>query len=107
VDITPINYELIFEPDLKKFTFNGTEFISVDCKKPTNTITMNCAELKIKSCKVKSTGKLIQSTFKRNEKKEELQIKLKEKIKGKIIIHLEFQGILNDNLLGCRTKGSR
>jgi len=100
VDITPINYELIFEPDLKKFTFNGTEFISVDCKKPTNTISLNCAELKIKSCKVKSTEKLIQSTFKTNEKKEELQIKLKEKIKGKITINLEFQGILNDNLLG-------
>ncbi len=100
MDITPINYALIFEPDLKKFTFNGTESISVDCKKPTNTITMNCAELKIKSCKVKFAGKLIESTPKTNEKKEELQIKLGEKIKGKVIINLEFQGILNDRLLG-------
>jgi len=87
VDVTPINYKLTFEPDLKKFTFNGTEFISVDCKKPTNTISLNCAELKIKSCKVKSIGKLIQSTFKTNEKKEELQIKLGTKIKGKATIH--------------------
>ncbi len=100
MDATPINYELTFEPDLKKFTFNGTELISVVCKKPINTITMHCAELKIKSCTVKSAGKLIKSTLKINEKKEELQIKLGSKIKGKATIHLEFQGILNDRLLG-------
>ena len=100
MDVTPINYELTFEPDLKKFTFDGTESISVVCKKPTSTITMHCAELKIKSCMIKSTGKLIKSTLKINEKKEELQIKLGSKIKGKAIINLEFQGILNDRLLG-------
>jgi len=100
VDVTPTNYKLTFEPNLKKFTFDGTESISVDCKKPTNTITMNCAELKIKSCQVKFAGKLIESTPKINEKKEELQIKLGTKIKGKGTIHLEFQGILNDRLLG-------
>jgi len=100
VDVTPINYELTFEPDLKKFTFDGTESIIVDCKKPTNTITMNCAELKIKSCQVKSAGKIIKSTPKTNEKNEELQIGLEKKIKGKATINLEFQGILNDRLLG-------
>ena len=100
MDISPINYALTFEPNLKKFTFDGTEFISVDCKKPTNTIIMNCAELKIKSCQVKSVGTLIKSTPKINEKKEELQIRLQKKIKGKVTIYLEFQGILNDRLLG-------
>ena len=100
MNITPINYELTFEPDLKKFTFNGTESILVNCKKYTNTITMNCAELKIKSCQVTSAGKLIKSTLKTNEKKEELQITLEKKITGKVIINLEFQGILNDKLLG-------
>jgi tricorn protease interacting factor F2/3 len=100
VDVIPINYELTFEPDLKKFTFEGSESITADCKKLTNSISMNCAELKIISCRIKSKGKIIQSTPKLNEKKEELQIKLSEKIKGKIIIDLEFQGILNDRLLG-------
>ena len=90
MNVNPINYELTFEPDLKKFTFDGTESISVNCKKSTNTITMNCSELKIKSCKVKSAGKFIKSTPKINEKKEELQIKLGEKIKGKVTINLEF-----------------
>jgi len=100
VDVTPINYELTFEPDLKKFIFSGTEIITADCKKPTNIISMNCAELKIISCNVKSKGISIKSTPILNEKKEEIQIKLGEKIKGRVIITIEFQGILNDRLLG-------
>ena len=100
MNTTPINYELTFKPDLKKFTFHGTESILVYCKKLTNTITMNCAELKIKSCQVKFAGKIIKSTPQTNEKNEELQIKLGEKIKGNVTINIEFQGILNDRLLG-------
>ena len=61
---------------------------------------MNCAELKIKSCIVKSGGKIIKSSPKTNEKKEELEIKLGEKIRGSCTVHLEFEGILNDRLLG-------
>ncbi|MHA7647078.1 M1 family metallopeptidase [Nitrosopumilus sp. S4] len=100
MDVTPINYNLTFEPNLNKFTFEGTESISVICKKPTNKITMHCAELKIKSCHVICGGKKIKSIPKTNDKKEELQITLSEKIKGKATIDLKFQGILNDRLLG-------
>ena len=100
MDATPINYQLTFEPDLKKFTFFGTETITVSYKKPTNKITMHCAELKIKSCIVKSEDDIISSAPKTNEEKEELSIKLSKKIKGTVTISLEFQGILNDRLLG-------
>ncbi|MFQ5496590.1 MAG: M1 family metallopeptidase [Nitrosopumilus sp.] len=100
MDVIPINYKLTFEPDLKKFTFDGTESISIDCKKSTNIISMHCAELKIISCVVKSGEKIIKSTPKTNGKKEELQIELNSKIKGKATIDIEFQGILNDRLLG-------
>jgi len=100
MDTVPINYNLTFEPDLKKFVFAGTEIITVSCKKLTNQIIMHCAELKIKSCIVQSGNTVISSTPKTNEKKEELSIKLGKKIKGVITISLEFQGILNDRLLG-------
>ena len=100
MDTSPTNYKLTFEPDLKKFTFDGLESISINCKKPTNVITMHCAEIKIKSCVVKSGKKIIKSSPKLNEKKEELQIKLAEKIRGSCVVELEFQGILNDRLLG-------
>ena len=100
MDPSPLNYKLTFEPDLKKFTFDGLESISINCKKSVNIITMNCAELKIKSCIVKSGKKIIKSTPKINEKREELQIKLGKKIRGLCTVDLEFEGILNDRLLG-------
>ena len=100
MDPSPLNYKLTFEPDLKKFTFDGLESVSINCKKSVNIITMNCAELKIKSCIVKSGKKIIKSTPKINEKTEELQIKLGEKIRGLCTVDLEFKGILNDRLLG-------
>ena len=100
MDTVPINYNLTFEPDLKKFTFAGTEEITVSCKKPINIITMHCAEIKIKSCVVTSGKDVIKSTPKTDAKKESLSIKLGQKVKGKISISLEFQGILNDRLLG-------
>ena len=100
MNVIPINYELVFEPDLKKFIFKGTESILINCKKSTNTIILNCAEIKIKSCHVKVAGKIIKSIPKINEKKEELEIRLGKKIKGNTTINLEFEGILNDRLLG-------
>ena len=100
MNVIPINYQLTFEPDLKKFTFHGRSSIYVNCKKLTKNITMHCAELKIVSCQVKSGKKFIKSIPKTVEKKEELQIILSEKIKGDAIIDLEFQGTLNDRLLG-------
>lgn len=100
MDVNPTNYNLTFEPDLKKFTFNGIESISADCKKLTNLITMHCAELKITSCQVTSKGNVVKSSHKTNEKKEELEVRLSEKVKGAITIDLKFQGILNDRLLG-------
>jgi len=100
MNTVPINYNLTFEPNLEKFVFAGTEIITVSCKKSTNQIIMHCAELKIKSCIVKLGNDIISSTPKTNEKKEELSIRLGEKIKGTLTIYLEFQGILNDRLLG-------
>jgi tricorn protease interacting factor F2/3 len=88
MDVNPINYNLTFEPDLKKFTFSGIESITADCKKLTNSITMHCAELKIISCQVTSKGNIIKSSPKTNEKKEELEIKLSKKVKGEITIDL-------------------
>jgi len=100
MNIFPINYDLTFVPDLSKFIFNGTEIITVNCTKPTNVISMHCAEIKIKSCIVKNNNKAIKTILKLNPKKEELNIKLSKKIKGKSVIEIDFSGILNDKLLG-------
>jgi len=81
MDTVPINYNLTFEPDLKKFIFTGTEIITVSCKKSTNQITMHCAELKIKSCIVKSGNRLFHLLLKQMRKKKNFQLNLEKKLR--------------------------
>ena len=100
MNTVPINYNLTFEPDLKKFIFEGNEIITVLSKNPTKTIELNCAEIQIKSLYVVNNNEKIEATAVTNEKKEELQVKLRHPVQGKSHIHIEFQGILNDRLLG-------
>ena len=98
--ISPINYKLEFEPNLKDFTFNGKESIDVNCTKATNIITLNAAELKIHKCSMTINGETFDTVTHLNERSEELQIKIPKKIKGLAAIHITFSGILNDRLLG-------
>ncbi len=109
---TPINYTLVFEPDLDGATFHGSESIQVQCSKPTDTIVLDCAELDVTSCVVEHNGTsndkhdtlppdiIIGCTTETDPKKEELRILLDKKIRGHATIRLEFDGTLNDRLLG-------
>ncbi len=98
--VIPVNYTLEFEPIFKNFTFNGKEIITVNCKKHVNSITLHCAELKIKSCYVRHNGISEKAITKIDAKKEELTIIIKNKIKGNAFVEIEFTGELNDRLLG-------
>ncbi|MEK6931325.1 MAG: M1 family metallopeptidase, partial [Thermoproteota archaeon] len=98
--VIPVNYTLEFEPIFKNFTFNGKEIITVECKELVNSITLHCAELKISSCHVRHNGIYEKAVTKINVKKEELTIIIKNKIKGKAFVEIEFTGELNDRLLG-------
>jgi len=100
METLPKNYDLQFEPNLDTFTFKGKEKIIVDCKKPTKLISLNCAEIKIHSCYIKCKNRTIECQTKTDDKKENLSIFLKDKVKGLATIVLEFEGILNDRLLG-------
>lgn len=98
--IIPVNYELEFEPNFKNFTFRGKECLTINSFGYTNSIKLNAAELKIKNCTVEVANKTLKAKVKLDAKKEELEIKTPQKIKGKAIIHLAYTGILNDRLLG-------
>jgi len=100
VKVIPVNYTLEFEPVFKNFTFNGKETITINCKENVNSITLHCAELKIKSCHVRHNGISEKAITKIDAKKEELTIIIKNKIKGTAFVEIEFAGELNDRLLG-------
>ena len=98
--IIPVNYELEFEPDLKKFTFKGKESIAINCKSYTNKIILNAIELEIKSCIVKIQNKTIKPKKISLAPEKKLEILLPQEIKGEATIHFDFTGILNNKLIG-------
>ncbi len=99
-NVTPIHYELEFEPDFKKFTFNGKEKISIKASRPTNKITLNAAEIEIKKCHVEWNGKKIKAKIRTDAKSEEITITLSKKISDKALLSFDFVGQLNDKLVG-------
>lgn len=100
MQVAPVHYDLTFEPFFSNFTFEGKETIDVIIAKPTNIITMHAAELKIKTCVVRSSGKSIPVQTKLDEKNETLTIKLPTKINSTAKIIIEYTGLLNDRLVG-------
>jgi len=99
-DIFPIHYDIEFEPDFKKFTFRGTEKISIRVPRLVNKIVLHAAELEIKKCQISWNGKEIKSKTQLDVKTEQLTITLPQKISGTAIISIDFIGQLNDKLVG-------
>ncbi len=96
--IYPENYELVFDVDLKNFKFIGKETITLVVKEKTKKIVLDAAELKISKCQM--IGRKNENIhFELDEKSEKFIIKKYLK-KGKYKILIEFEGILNDKLVG-------
>ncbi len=99
-DVFPVNYDLEFEPDFKKFTFRGREDVSIKISKPVNKITLHAAELEIKQCKISWNGEEIKPKTRLDEKTEELVLTFPKKISGNATLSIDFIGQLNDKLVG-------
>lgn len=98
--ISPKNYELSFEPDFKNFKFAGKEKVVLEIAKPTDVLVLNAAEIEVKECHVFCKGKTLNASAKLDEKKEELAIKIPEKVGGRVELFIDFAGTLNDRLIG-------
>lgn len=57
--VVPRHYDLTLDPDLDKFTFDGTVIIDLDVVEDTNSISLNTLELEIQSSKVSSNGQVV------------------------------------------------
>lgn len=58
-NVVPKHYDLTLEPDLTKFTFDGTVVIDVDVAETSKSISLHTLELDIHSVKVSAGGKII------------------------------------------------
>ncbi|XP_072032705.1 puromycin-sensitive aminopeptidase-like [Amphiura filiformis] len=101
-DVTPTNYKLQLQPDLEKFTFDGSVDITVQVQYATSQITTNSVDIKISKAVFKSGGKDIESseiTFKPEDEKVTLTFASELPV-GEGHLCLEFTGELNDKMKG-------
>ncbi len=104
--IIPERYTLELSPNLTAFTFGGLETIAIKLTKATKEIVLHARELQIQSAEVmygKGRGAMLvdAATIFFDEKAETVTFAFAKKIPaGKIELHIEFTGILNDKLHG-------
>ena len=99
--VLPQHYSLTLTPDLQAATFTGSEVIDVALTQPASTITLNAHDLTFKSVKIDAAGKDQTASVSLDKEKEQATFTVPSQMPaGKAIIHIDYTGILNDQLRG-------
>ena len=102
-NVIPVHYDLVLEPDLASATFTGSVDVDVEVGEPTTAIVLNGAELEVAAVTLTSpeTGDRIDATSDLDEERQRITVHLgREADPGKWRLHLDFTGVLNDQLRG-------
>ncbi|XP_078345334.1 puromycin-sensitive aminopeptidase-like protein [Oculina patagonica] len=109
--VLPKNYKLTLKPNLTEFTFTGEEVIDVEVREETNTVTINCLDINVKSASF-SVGEHINypsSNILHNIEEETVIVSFSSPLPlGRGLLSLNFTGELNDKLKGfyrCKYTG--
>lgn len=100
--VIPTRYRLFLAPDLKAFTFDGTEVIEINVTEPTERITLNAKELTVSNVYVQDgRGTQLNGVVTLDDEHETAEITFKGVLgKGKWTLFATFKGVLNDKLRG-------
>ena len=99
--IQPLRYRLYLKPDLKAATFSGQASIDVTVAEPTNSITLNAAEIDFKNVFVTSGGLQQKAVVTLDKEKEQASFTVPETIAvGNATLSISYTGILNNELRG-------
>lgn len=101
---TPSAYELKIEPDLEKFTYRGSETITIAISAPTAKVTLNALEMNIRNVQIEgANGRPFRSTARvqMDPKNEQAHFLFNDSLpKGTYKLRIDFDAILNDQLRG-------
>jgi puromycin-sensitive aminopeptidase len=101
--VVPRRYELTLAPDLRNFTFEGAETVTVEVTEPVTEIVLNAAELDVTKATLHRTtdDRTLQGSITIDTTRERATITLDgEAEPGEWQLDLVFTGILNDQLAG-------
>ncbi len=100
-DVVPEHYTLTLTPDLVNATFAGIEKIEVLVKRPTDSITLNAAEIKFQSVSTKVDGKHLDAEVSEDAQKQQATFHFDSALpQGRYTLSIEYTGILNNELRG-------
>ncbi|KAL4217239.1 hypothetical protein ACF0H5_023690 [Mactra antiquata] len=101
--VVPVNYDITLKPNLKAFTFEGSESISVKVTTATKTVTVNSADIEISSVKYVASGASseVTGTVEFTKEKELVTFTFPEELAvGEGTLTVVFTGELNDKMKG-------
>ena len=99
--VHPEHYQLTLTPNLKDATFTGNEKIDVVLSEPSNSITLNAAEIKFQTVSVQIGGKELTADITVDAAKQQATFKFDRTLPaGALTLQIEYSGILNGQLRG-------
>ena len=99
--VLPEHYTLTLAPDLKTATFTGVESIDVDIRQPSDSITLNAAEIAFQSVTISAAGKDQTASVSLDKEKEQATFTFPDTLPaGPAVLHIHYTGILNNELRG-------
>lgn len=102
-NVRPDEYYLTFTPNLKKFTFDGSELIEIEVLEETSEIVLHAVDLSIYNVKVIARDRFIPRLQGTEFNKEAETVTLKfDRVfqKGRYALTINFSGVLNDKMRG-------
>jgi len=99
--VRPEHYKLSLTPDLKAATFSGVETIDLSIAQPTDSITLNSAEIAFETVSINSGATSQKATVTLDSEKQQATFTFPEKLSaGKATLSIAYTGILNNELRG-------
>jgi tricorn protease interacting factor F2/3 len=99
-DVSPINYRIMLEPDLERFSFLGKTEILAEAAEPITQVTLDAVELTILTCGIEQKDGLLACAFHVDPTTETLRISLPKTTVGRFLIKIEHRGSINDKMAG-------
>jgi len=104
-DVEPTHYNLTLMPDLKRWTFSGSETVSITIRRPTSRIVVHAVDLKITRVHLSFPGMdpevITPKRISFSKRRETLTLSFGRTLRpGEAELSFEFEGELNDKMHG-------